>query len=150
MKKLIVILVALFIGFIANGQIVRKTERVVNGHTIERNEFHLGDYVFKGSTIFDGKEDYPHNYSSDFDIDVESDEIKTVYNTILKNKAEIEAKYGVYIAKVLPHFTKYGSIYSIELVLYSSVEEYNAVMAQKENEKIAKENEMNDRLNSIL
>lgn len=147
MKKLIVILVALFIGFIANGQIVRKTERVVNGHTIERNEFHLGDYVFKGSTIFDGKEDYPHNYSSDFDIDVRSDEIKTVYNTILNNKAEIEAKYGVYIAKILPNFTQYGRIYSIDLVLYSSVEEYNAVMAQKENQK---ENEKNDRLNSIL
>lgn len=143
MKKFIAIMVMLLIGLVANAQIVRKTERVVNGHTIERNYFHLGDYVFKGSTIFDGKEDYPHSYSSDFDIDVKSDEIKTVYKTILNNKAEIEAKYGVYIAKVLPHFTQNGRIYSIELDLYSSVEEYNAVMAQKEKQKENEKNEMN-------
>lgn len=132
-------------AFVANAQIIRKTEKVMNGHTIERNEFHLGDYIFKGCTIFDGKEEHPHYYYLDYD-NLESNEINELYRIIKRNKSEIEAKYNVYISKVTPK----TSLSSFTLELYDDVDEYNAVMAQKENEKIVKENEMNDRLNSIL
>lgn len=144
MKKIVIAFVLALMSIFANGQIVRKDKN----EYFEAIEFHLGDYVFEGPSYLKRTGEQT---TYDYRVYLNSiEEASELYKLIMNNKREIEAKYNVFIEKVVFH---YNTTF-VEAYIYNSEEEYNAIKAAE----IAKEKaiqdkmkeEMNKRLNSIL
>ena len=134
MKKFIVLMIALFIGLVANAQIVPVYDK---DGSLLKHEFHLGEYVFKTS-FADGLLLHQR-----FSVETNTEEEKkTLYDFIRKNENAIEQKYGIEIERCVV----LGPLVQITLsTKYALNVQQNAL----EEEARKKETETNKRINSL-
>ena len=139
MKKIVFLIIALFISVVANGQISFNEEK-------HQYEFKIGEYVFEGKKVF-----RPTEFKEGlFTIFVDEEEVDVLKDFFVHNRIDICKKYGIWYNVI----GGYRNVKTSEFCIRIETADYHKQKvaeekATEEREKKEKENRISS-LNSIF